>query len=124
MKIALVVLAAVLSVVLSEAGLIGWLLMSGRWLDVTGSLWLLGILPVVLVVVVLQTLALWRIYRAAPLRFGLIYGVAFAVLHGLALSAMGNPASVVTLYVLNDLALAALVIGGCHLLFWRNPPPP
>ena len=120
MKIALVVLAAVLSVVLGEAGLMGWLIMSGSWLDVTGSLWLLGILPVVLAVVVLQTLALWRIYRGAPLRFGLIYGAIFAVLHGLGLNAMGNPASVIALYVLNDLALTALVIGGCHLLFWRR----
>lgn len=120
MKIALVVLAAVLSVVLSEAGLMGWLIMSGSWLDVTGSLWLLGILPVVLAVVVLQTLALWRIYRGAPLRFGLIYGAIFAVLHGLGLNAMSNPASVIALYVLNDLALTGLVIGGCHLLFWRR----
>ena len=120
MKIALVLLAAILSVFLSEAGLIAWLMLSGGWVDVTGSLWLRGVAPAVLIVVALQTAALWRVYRSAPLRFGLIYGGAFALLHGLALNAFGNPAADLARYLLTDLGSVALVIGGCRLLFWHR----
>ena len=120
MKIALVLLAAILSVFLSEAGLFVWLRLSSGWMDVTGSLWLRGVMPVACVVVALQTAALRRVYRGAPLRFGLIYGGAFALLHGLALNAFGNPAADLARYLLTDLGSAALVIGGCWLLFWRR----
>lgn len=122
MKIALVLLVAILSVLLSEAGLIAWLVLSGGWLDVTGSLWLRGVAPVVLVVVALQTAALWRVYRSAPLRFGLVYGAAYPLLHALALNLMGNPGADVARFLLTDLAAVALVIGGCWFLFWRVRP--
>ena len=122
MKIALVLLAAILSVLLSEASLIAWLVLSGGWMDVTGSLWLRGVAPAVLVVVALQTAALWRVYRSAPLRFGLMYGAAYPLLHALALNAMGNPAADVARFLLTDLVAVALIIGGCWFLFWRPSP--
>ena len=120
MKTALVVFAAILSVVLSEAGLVAWVVVSGGWMDVTGNLWLRGVVPVVLVVVALQTAALWRVYRSAPRRFGLIFGGTYALLHALGLNAMGNPGADVARFLVTDIVSAALVIGGCWFLFWRR----
>lgn len=120
MKIALVVLAAILSVVFSEVGLFIWLRASSRWMDITGSFFLRGVLPVELIVVTLQTLALWKIYRSAPLRYGLIYGGTYALLHCVFLQRLNNPPADLARYLVTDLGAAALIIGGCWLLFWRH----
>lgn len=120
MKIALVLLAAILSVALSEVGLFAWLRLNSRWMDITGSFFLRGVVPVELIVVTLQTLVLWRVYRSAPLRYGLIYGGTYALLHGFMLQRFNNPPADLARYLVTDLGATALVIGGCWLLFWRR----
>ena len=89
-------------------------------MDVTGSFWLRGVVPVELIVVALQTAALWRIYRSAPLRFGLIYGGTFSLLHGLVLNVFGNPPADLARYLLADIGATVLLFGSCWLLFWRR----
>ena len=81
LKTALVILVAIISVPLAEAGMIIWLGLSDELFDVTGNIWLLGILPVVFLLVTLQTLALWPIYRQNPLRYGLIYAILYPPAH-------------------------------------------
>ena len=120
LKIVLVAVAAIISVPIAEVGLMTWLGLSDGLLDVTGSLWPRGILPVLFLVVTLQTLALWRIYRQNPLRYGLIYGSVFPLLHGFFLGQYFNPAADVAMYALTEAALPAIVIGGCHFLFWKR----
>ena len=120
LKIALVVLAATISVALVEAGMIFWLGLSAGLLEVTGNIWLFGILPLVFVVVTLQTLALRRIYRQNPLRYGLIYGSVYPLIHAFLLSQFFNPPADIAMYVLTDMSLAAIVIGGCYRWFWKR----
>ena len=120
MKIALVVLVAILSVALSEVGLFIWLRASSRLMDITGSFFLRGVLPVELIVVTLQTLVLWKVYRSAPLRYGLIYAGTYALLHCVFLQRLNNPPADLARYLATDLGVTALIIGGCWLLFWRH----
>ena len=122
LKTALVVLVAIISVALAEAGMIVWLGLSDELFDVTGSIWLRAIVPVVLLVVSLQTLALWRIYRQNPLRYGLIYGSLYPLVHAFLLNQFFNPPADIAMYALTDMALAAIVIGGCYHLFWKDSP--
>ena len=97
-----------------------WLGLSDELFDVTGNIWLLGILPVVFLLVTLQTLALWPIYRQSPLRYGLIYAILYPSAHALLLSQFFNPPADIAMYALTDVALAAVVIGGCYRLFWMK----
>ena len=116
----LVVLVAIVSVALAEAAMIIWLGLVDELFDVTGSIWLRAILPVVSVLIVLQTLALWRIYRQNPLRYGLTYAVVYPLLHAFLLSRFFNPPADIAMYALTDLALCAIVFGGCYRWFWKD----
>ena len=119
LKTALVALAATISVALVEAGQVVWLGLSAGLFDVTGSMWLRCILPVTFLVISLQTLALWRIYRQNPLRYGLIYGGLYPLTHAFLLIQFFNPPADIAMYALTDVALAAIVIGGCYRWFWK-----
>ena len=120
LKTALVILVALICVPLAEAGMIIWLGLSDELFDVTGNIWLLCILPVVFLLVTLQTLALWRIYRQNPLRYGLIYAILYPSAHAFLLSQFFNPPADIAMYALTDVALAAIVIGGCYHWFWKK----
>lgn len=119
MKLAAVIVAGLLSVALGEITMVTWLDLSGRFLDVTGNFWLYGIVPAVFTVVLLQALLLWPIYRSNPLKYGIGYAATYALINAVELNFLSNPLADIATYVVTDLALAALVIGGLNQLFWK-----
>lgn len=121
MKLAAVIVAGLLSVALGEITMVTWLDLSGRFLDVTGNFWLYGIVPAVFTVVLLQALLLWPIYRSNPLQYGIAYAATYALINAVELNFLSNPFADIATYVVTDLALAALVIGGLNQLFWKTP---
>ncbi len=121
MKFAAVIVAGLLSVALGEITMVTWLDLSGRFLDVTGNFWLYGIVPAVFTVVLLQALLLWPIYRSNPLQYGIAYAATYALINAVELNFLSNPFADIATYVVTDLALAALVIGGLNQLFWKTP---
>ena len=120
MKTVWILLAAALSVVLSEIVLFSWLNASASFLDVTGNFWLYGMAPATFLVISLQAFVLQRIHRAAPLRHGLTYAIAYPSLHLLILNAFGNPAGDLIIYLIIDGGLAVLILTACHRLFWKR----
>ena len=120
MKTVWILLAAVVSVALSEIAVFIWLDASGGFLDVTANFWLYAVIPASFLVVSLQAFALQRIHRANPLRYGLIYAIAYPVLHGLGLNFAENPPGDLATYLVIDGGLAALVLTACHRFFWRR----
>ena len=121
MKLAAVIVAGLLSVVLGEITMMTWLDLSDRFLDVTGNFWLYGIVPAVFAVVLIQTILLWPIYRSNPLQYGIAYAATYALINAVELNFRSNPFTDIATYVVTDLALAALVIGGFNQLFWKTP---
>lgn len=101
--------------------MVTWLDLSGRFLDVTGNFWLHGIVPVVFVVVSIQALLLWPIYRADPVKYGIAYAATYALCNAIELNFMGNPFADIATYVVTDLAIAVLVIGVLNQTFWKTP---
>ena len=93
LKTALVVLVAIISVPVTELSMASWLPTGAALFDATQSinLWLFCIVPVGLAVVTLQALALWRIYRSNPLRYGLTYGCVVVPFHTFLLHRFFNP---------------------------------
>ncbi len=121
MKLAVVIVAGLLSVVLGEITMMTWLDLSGRFLDVTGNFWLQGIVPVVFTVVTIQALLLWPIYRADPVKYGIAYAATYALFNAIELNFLSNPIADIATYVVTDLAIAVLVIGVLNQLFWKTP---
>ncbi len=121
MKLAVVIVAGLLSVVLGEITMTTWLDLSGRFLDVTGNFWLQGIVPVVFTVVTIQALLLWPIYRADPVKYGIAYAATYALCNAIELSFLSSPIADIATYVVTDLAIAVLVIGVLNQLFWKTP---
>ena len=122
LKTALVVLVAIISVPVTELSMASWLPTGAALFDATQTinLWLFCIVPVGLVVVALQALALWRIYRSNPLRYGLIYGCVVIPFHTFFLHRFFNPPADIALYVLTDIVVMAIVFGGFNALFWKK----
>ena len=122
LKTALVALVAIISVPVTELSMAMWLPRGAALFDATQTinLWLFCILPVGLVVVSLQALALWRIYRPNPLRYGLIYGCVVVPFHTFFLNRFFNPPADIAMYVLTDVVVMAVVFGGFNALFWKK----
>ncbi|MXX28134.1 MAG: hypothetical protein F4171_07080 [Gammaproteobacteria bacterium] len=122
LKTALVVVIAIISIPVTELSMANWLPVGASLFDATQTinLWLFCIVPVGLVVVTLQALALWRIYRSNPLRYGLIYGCVVVLLHTFFLHRFFNPPADIAMYVLTDVGVMAIVFGGFNALFWRK----
>lgn len=122
LRTALVVVIALISVPVTELSMAFWLPRGAALFDATHtiSLWLFCIVPVGLVVVTLQALALWRIYRPDPLRYGLIYGCVVVAFHTFFLHRFFNPPADIALYVLTDVGVMAIVFGGFNALFWQK----
>ena len=121
MKLAAVIVAGVLSVLLGEITMMTWLSISDRFMDVTGNFWLQGIVPVVFTVVLVQALVLWPIYRSNPLRYGIAYAATYTVFNAVELTMLSNPVADIATYVVTEIALVAIVIGGFNQLFWKAP---
>ena len=122
LKTTLVVVIAIISVPVTELSMAIWLPQGAALFDATHTfnLWLFCIVPVGLVVVTLQALALWRIYRPNPLRYGLIYGCVVVVLHTFFLHRVFNPPADIAMYILTDIGVMAIVFGGFNALFWKK----
>jgi len=125
MKTALVVVIAIISIPVTELGMAAWLPLGAALFDATQTinLWLFCIVPVGFLVVTLQALALWPIYRSNPLRYGLIYGGTAALLHILFLLLFFNPPADIAMHVLTDAGVMAIVFGGFNALFWKRAVP-
>lgn len=122
LKTVLVVVVAIISVPVTELSMAAWLPMGAALFDATQTinLWLFCVVPVGLLVVTLQALALWRIYRSSPLRYDLIYGCTVVVLHAFLLRMFFNPPADIAMHVLTDAGVMAIVFGAFNALFWKR----
>ena len=122
LKTTLVVVIAIISIPVTELSMANWLPLGASLFDATQTinLWLFCIVPVGLLVVTSQALALWRIYRADPLRYGLIYGCVVVLFHTFLLRQFFNPPADIAMYVLTDVGVMAIVLGGCYRWFWKK----
>lgn len=122
LKTALVIVIAIISVPVNELSMVIWLPRGAALFDATQTinLWLFCILPVGFLVVTLQALALWRIYRSNPLRYGLTYGCVVVLFHTFFLHRFFNPPADIAMYVLTDVGVMAIVFGGFNALFWKK----
>jgi hypothetical protein len=117
-------LAAVLSVVLTEAGVVLWLNLAGSSIDLVGHYFLLAVSPVLIVVAVLIGLLFNRFFAADPKLFGPLYLALWMALHATALYLMENPANDVAIYVELILLIGGLVLIGFYFMRWRAPMTP
>lgn len=125
MRIALLMLAALLSVLLVEGGVVTWLSLAGHDIALTGHFFLLGVTPVVLLVTLVIGLLFSRVFTFRPKVYGTSYLLLWLVLHAGILKLMGNPTTDIAWY------LETIVVGGGVLMLlyctrWRvaDAPPP
>ena len=64
-----------------------------------------------------------RLLNDQPLRYGIAYAVTYTVLNAVELTMLFNPVADIATYVLTEIALVALVIGGFNQLFWKTRRP-
>lgn len=112
-------LAAALSVGLTEAGVVAWLNLAGTRIDLVGHYFLLAVSPVILVVSLLIGLVFNRFFAADPKLFGPLYLALWMSLHAVVLYLMDNPANDVAIYVELILLIGGLVLIGLYFLRWR-----
>ncbi len=117
-------LAAVLSVGLTEAGVVLWLNMAGNALDLTGNFFSLAVSPVIAIVAILMGLIFNRFFAADPKLFGPLYLTLWMALHATALYLMDNPANDVAIYVELILLVGGLVLVGFYFTRWREAESP
>jgi len=117
-------LAAVLSVALTEVGVVLWLGLAGNDLDLVGHYFLLAVSPVITVVAVLICTLFNRFFAADPKLFGPLYLALWMALHATALYLMDNPANDVAIYVELILLIGGLVLIAFYFMRWRSPDQP
>jgi len=110
LKIGALVLAGLLGVIATEAGVVVWLTYAPASLDLTGNYFTLTIVPVVVLVVLLAALALWKIMAANPLRNCLIFSAIYLAAETFGLSQLGNPPGVIAKY-------GAIIASVCVVVF-------
>lgn len=121
MRIALLVLAALLSVILVEGGVIAWLTLAGADIDLTGHFFLLGVTPVVLLVTLVIGLLFSRVFAFRPKVYGTAYLALWLMLHAGILKLMGNPAMDIAWYLETIVVVAGLVLMVLYFTRWRVP---
>lgn len=119
MRITILVLAALLSVVLVEGGVVAWLTLAGTDIDLTGNFFLLAVAPVVLLVTVIIGLLFNRVFAFRPKVYGILYLVLWLVLHAGVLKLMGNPAMDIARYLDTIVLVAGLVLVLLYFTRWR-----
>ena len=115
MKIALAVLAGLISVALTEAVAVVWMINAPASIDLVGHFFVLTVLPAVTVVVLINALALWRVFKANPVRYPLIYSGVYLIAQAIGLNQLGNPPDYLLLYA----ATVAIVCAVVFFLFSR-----
>ena len=119
MRIALLVLAALLSVVLVEGGVVTWLSLAGTDIDLTGNFFLFAVAPVVLLVTLIIGLLFSRVFAFRPKVYGTLYLVLWLVLHAGVLKLMGNPVMDIAWYLDTIVVVAGLVLILLYFIRWR-----
>lgn len=118
-RIVLLVLAALLSVVLVEGGVVAWLALAGADIDLTGNFFLLAVAPVVLLVTIVIGLLFSRVFAFRPKVYGTLYLVLWLVLHAVVLKLMGNPMMAIAWYLDTIVLVAGLVLVLLYFTRWR-----
>lgn len=111
--------AALLSVVLTEAGVITWLNVAGTGVDLVGHFYLLAVSPVVAVVTLIIGLVFNRFFAADPKLFGPLYLTLWVALHATTLMLMGNPGVDIAIYAEIILLVGGLVLIVLYFLRWK-----
>jgi hypothetical protein len=118
MRIVLVVIAAAISVVLTEVLTMTWLQMAPVNLDLLGNYFLSVVLPVVLFVHLAITLVFWKAFEPQPVREPAIYVCTHALLQAIGLGVFGNPPATIASYVVIILLSGFAVTGVFRRYFW------
>ena len=119
MHIVLIVVAALLSVVLVEGGVVVWLNLAGAGVDLTGHFFLLGVTPVVLLVTLVIGLLFSRVFALRPKVYGITYLLLWLVLHAGVLKLMGNPTMDIAWYLDTIALVGGLVLMLLYFTRWR-----
>ena len=117
--IAGVVVAGLISPILTDIGTVIWLGIISPYVDATGNYWLFTVAPVVFDVMVLQCLVLWKAYKANLMRTAAIYLGVYAAMEVFWLNRIFNPSADIATYVLIILVVGAAVIAAFNHFFWR-----
>ena len=120
MHIVLLILAALLSVVLVEGGVVAWLSLAGAGIDLTGHFFLFAVAPVVLLVTVVTGLMFGRVFIARPKVHGVVYLLAWLILHASVLKVMGNPVMDIAWYLDTIVMVAGPVLMLLYFTRWRT----
>lgn len=110
MKIAIIVVAGLFSVALTEVVALAWMSNAPASIDLVGNFFLMTVLPSVTIVVLVAALALWKLFAANPLRNASIYSGVYLIVQGFGLNQMGNPP-------MNLLYYATIVACVCGVVF-------
>ena len=115
MKIAIIVVAGLFSVALTEVVALVWMSNAPASIDLVGNFFLMTVLPSVTIVVLVAALALWKLFAANPLRNASIYSGVYLIVQGFGLNLMGNP----PMHLLYYATIVACVCGVVFTLFNR-----
>ena len=119
MRIALIIVAALLSVVLVEGGVIAWLSLAGADVDLTGHFFLFGVTPVVLLVTLVIGLLFSRVFAFRPKVYCVTYLLLWLILHAGVLKLMGNPTMDIAWYLETISLVGGLVLVMLYFIRWR-----
>ncbi len=120
MNMALLVLAALLSVAFVEGGVVAWMDLAGAGLDLTGHFFLLALAPVVLLVTIAIGLLFNRVFAVRPKVHGVVYLLVWLILHAAVLALMGNPVMDIAWYLDTIAMVAGLVLILLYFMRWRT----
>ncbi len=115
MKIAIMVVAGLFSVALTEVVALAWMSNAPASIDLVGNFFLMTVLPSVTIVVLVAALALWKLFAANPLRNASIYSGVYLIVQGFGQNLMGNP----PIHLLYYATIVACVCGVVFTLFNR-----
>ena len=120
-KLAAVIVVALLSVTPTDLLTIVWLTVLRDSVDATGHFFLYVVTPVVAAIVTVQALVLSRAYRPRPLLYGAVYLGVYAVADAVWLTRLFNPLEDVVRYAAVILIVGASVMALVTRFVWRRP---
>ena len=122
MRIAMIVIAGLVSVALTEMVALLWMTYAPPSIDLVGNFFLMTVLPSVAIVVSMAALALWRLFARNPLRNTLIYSGVYLIGQAFVLSQFGNPPSTLFYYATIVLCVCGVVFTLFYRLAWSKQP--
>ena len=120
MKTTLAVIAGLISVALTEVVAILWMTNAPASIDLVGNFFGLTVVPAVTVVVLLNALALWRVFRANPRRYPVIYFGVYLVAQAFGLNLLGNPINNLVSYAVTVAVVCAIVFSLFTHFVWSD----